>query len=279
MEQPLAIVLDVDGTILDSAHRMSRRTWHALRRCADRGILLYVATARPIRLVLREREVPGDASFLTGRGAFYNGATAMDRELGCCRHWDMPADLVEEVTACLAASAPQAQLAIQAREEYHSYMLPMDEAILGDWGFPPGDRIPWDEARTRPCSKMVAWSRTEGLAEVRRLLALRFADRLNLFLTDSGRWLQITAAEATKAVAISELLALRRIPPSRVLAFGDDLPDVSMFKAFGCSAAMGQAAQAVKEMATFVTATNDEDGVALALERLVRARGEADAMG
>ena len=271
MEQPLAIALDIDGTILDSAGRLSPRTSRALRRCADRGIVLYLATARPARLSLRECRSPAEVGLPSPRGAFYNGASALDRELGFCGDWPLAAPLVTQVTDFLERHAPQAQLAIQAREDYHSYRLGMDEAILSNWGFPPEERIPWEEARLQECSKVVAWSQTDSLAAVHRGLLEHFAGRLNAFLTDSGRWLQVTSEQASKATALCALLALRGLPLERVMCFGDDLPDTSMFREFGFSVAMGQSAPAVKEMACYVTATNDADGVAVALEQLVLA--------
>jgi hydroxymethylpyrimidine pyrophosphatase-like HAD family hydrolase len=54
-----------------------------------------------------------------------------------------------------------------------------------------------------------------------------------------------------------------------VVAFGDAEADIEMFRVAGASVAMGQASSHVKSMATTVTATNDEDGVAVAVERLL----------
>jgi hydroxymethylpyrimidine pyrophosphatase-like HAD family hydrolase len=62
------------------------------------------------------------------------------------------------------------------------------------------------------------------------------------------------------------LLALRGILPERVAVFGDDVPDVGMFGTFGCSIAMVNAPAALKEAATYVTLSNDADGVAFALD-------------
>jgi hydroxymethylpyrimidine pyrophosphatase-like HAD family hydrolase len=53
------------------------------------------------------------------------------------------------------------------------------------------------------------------------------------------------------------------------VAFGDAEADIEMFRVAGASVAMGQSSDHVKSMATVVTATNDEDGVAVAVERLL----------
>ena len=55
-----------------------------------------------------------------------------------------------------------------------------------------------------------------------------------------------------------------------VVAFGDAEADIEMFRVAGASVAMGQASDHVKSMATAVTLVNDDDGVAVAVERLVK---------
>ena len=64
---------------------------------------------------------------------------------------------------------------------------------------------------------------------------------------------------------IEDLLAERGIDPARVAAFGDDTPDVEMLALVGHSFAMGNACDEVKEAARYVTASNDDDGIAVAL--------------
>ncbi len=81
--------------------------------------------------------------------------------------------------------------------------------------------------------------------------------------------LTLTAAGADKGAALSVACADMGLDTSQVVAFGDAEADVEMFRVAGASVAMGQATDHVKSMATAVTASNDEDGVALAVERLL----------
>jgi hydroxymethylpyrimidine pyrophosphatase-like HAD family hydrolase len=52
-----------------------------------------------------------------------------------------------------------------------------------------------------------------------------------------------------------------------VIVFGDDIPDVGMLRTFSHSVAMGNSSNEVKSVAKYVTLSNDEDGIAYALER------------
>ena len=71
------------------------------------------------------------------------------------------------------------------------------------------------------------------------------------------------------------LFALGRrlgLEPARIMACGDSGNDLPMLRRAGVGVAMGNASPAVKAAARFVTDTNDNDGVARALERFVLGR-------
>lgn len=264
-----AIVLDIDGTLLNSQGRVSDANLSALRRCARDGIMLYIATARPRRLVFRPSEVSEDVTFLTEKGAFYNGAYAIDEPLGYTGHWPIPAELVREVIDYLVDVDPDLQIAIQNKEDYHSLRLPMEGIEFASWGFSREELLPFSEALQHDCSKIVAWHETRKLTDVYRYLCDRYNDRISAFLTDTDRWFQLMSSEATKENALLELLALRDIDPEEVMVFGDDTPDEGMFRTFGCSIAMANAKDSLKEIATYITRSNDDDGVAFVLDKLL----------
>jgi hypothetical protein len=77
----------------------------------------------------------------------------------------------------------------------------------------------------------------------------------------------VTNRDATKQRALARLCADFQVPAERVLAIGDSRNDVPMLRWAGLGIAMGNALPEVRQSVRYVTATNDEDGVALALER------------
>jgi hydroxymethylpyrimidine pyrophosphatase-like HAD family hydrolase len=79
---------------------------------------------------------------------------------------------------------------------------------------------------------------------------------------------EVTAAGVNKATALAELAEALGIPASDVVAFGDYPNDIPMLAWAGHGVAVANAHPDVIEIADEVTATNDEDGVALVLERL-----------
>jgi hydroxymethylpyrimidine pyrophosphatase-like HAD family hydrolase len=83
--------------------------------------------------------------------------------------------------------------------------------------------------------------------------------------------LNVTDAKATKSEAIRKLVEPVGIRLNQVVAFGDDGPDLDMLSACGTSVCMANAIPELKALAKFETASNDEDGVAIVLEDMLKA--------
>lgn len=71
----------------------------------------------------------------------------------------------------------------------------------------------------------------------------------------------MTHIDATKGKTLLELLRKERIDPQDVMVFGDNFNDISMFETAGISIAMGNAHSEVKELADYITDTNNQNGV------------------
>lgn len=82
-------------------------------------------------------------------------------------------------------------------------------------------------------------------------------------------YVDVTNHDANKGGVVSTLETLLDIPASNMVTMGDQPNDTLMFKKTGLSIAMGQASDAVKALATHVTASCEEEGFAIGLERYV----------
>ncbi len=82
-------------------------------------------------------------------------------------------------------------------------------------------------------------------------------------------YLDITPPRVDKGVAVAELMRRCGVDPAEVVTIGDMDNDVPMFRRSGFSIAMGNGSAAAKETAQAVTGSNDEDGFAEAVERLI----------
>lgn len=81
-------------------------------------------------------------------------------------------------------------------------------------------------------------------------------------------YIDIQRSEINKGYAISMLMHQLNITADKVAAIGDQQNDISMFSAAGIGIAMGNAPEVVKRQASYVTASNDDEGIVCALEWL-----------
>ena len=87
-------------------------------------------------------------------------------------------------------------------------------------------------------------------------------------LRSKTTYLEILPLESTKGSAAQALLGHYGLEPEQAVAFGDSDVDVDMLQYCGLGVAMGNAPRQVKEAADYVTASNDEEGVYIALNSL-----------
>jgi Cof subfamily protein (haloacid dehalogenase superfamily) len=260
-----AIALDIDGTLLNSQGTISENTLYALQECAKKGILPYIATARPQRLVFRPSEASANADFLKERGAFYNGATAIDKPLDYSKSWVMPAETVSSVVKYLIGEMPDIYIAIQRKDETYSFLKPVNNLDLQGWGITQNELVSFEKASESECSKIVVWHETANMTGMYYGLMDRYEGEVNVFITDTASLIQIISNKASKENALMDLFALRNIPFDEVIVFGDDMPDIGMLGFFSHSVAMGNAPESIKSIAKYVTLSNDEDGILYAL--------------
>jgi Cof subfamily protein (haloacid dehalogenase superfamily) len=86
-------------------------------------------------------------------------------------------------------------------------------------------------------------------------------------------FLDITAPAANKGDGVAAIARAAGVPLSEVAVIGDMANDLPMFSRAGLSIAMGQAPEAVRAAADVVTASNEEDGVAAAIDRILLRAG------
>ena len=120
--------------------------------------------------------------------------------------------------------------------------------------------------------KVMLFARREGgdakglLAEITREVNAKFPD----IRVTASTWnnLELNIDSAHKGRAMERLAQHLGLTLANCMAFGDGMNDLTMVEAAGVGVAMANAVDAVKRVAKVVTASNDEDGVAKALERL-----------
>ena len=130
---------------------------------------------------------------------------------------------------------------------------------------------------------MICGTVAEMAAAEQHLLSTRYAGEIEMHRTEYAERdlsiLDILPLGCNKGVALAKLAAVRGIPREAVMAVGDNWNDLEMLRWAGQPVLMANAAAGLHEEASaagwYLTATNDEDGAALALEEALAQRAAA----
>ena len=268
------IALDLDATLLDSRKKVSQRNLEALERARQMGILMVPVTGRPAQgLPQAVLDLPGLRYAVTSNGATIRD-WAEDRfllekhltpetalaVLDTCRDFDMVREVFREGIGYLT----QADYEI-LRDRYAG--TPMWEYVMGTRQVLPGSLEDFLRADTRPVEELFFLT---GSIQEKEALRERLSDLPEIGFADPfPNDLEVMAGDIDKGEAFLWLLDHLGIDPSETLAMGDGGSDIPLLRAAGIGIAMGNALDYVKEAADDVTASCDEDGVALALEKYI----------
>lgn len=263
--------LDIDGTLLNSAGHLTPRTEEAIRACIAAGCHVVPATGRPWSGLPKEfTSIPGVDWAVTA-----NGATLVDLAAGQVAErswmsredwlfaWDLTAgfDRVMDLFLDGRGYSDEAKL---ARAE--------------EWAAP--GMADYIRRSRRAVEDVHALACRHADIEKANLFFTRPAQRLEAWrlLEESGRFevsssssvgIELNAKGVDKAEGLFALGRRLGIEPAHIMACGDSGNDLPMLRRAGAGVAMGNAAPGVKSAARFVTDSNDNDGVAKALERFV----------
>lgn len=269
-ETPIRLVAtDLDGTLLRSDGAISARTRAVLASLRERGIPLVMVSARPPRSLCQI----GKAIGVEGVAIGCNGALIYDAATETILdHWPLSAEVATRLVGDLRQRLPDAYFAVENGVHYG-----WERGYLAIRGRPPEDERLIADALTLcsvPVSKLLMRHPT---LEADEMLAVgREVAGEDAVATHSGaRLLEISAAGVNKAAALATLCARLNIAPSHVVVAGDMPNDIPMLRWAGHSIAVANAHHEAISAANIQTASNDEDGVALALEALLSRQNDA----
>ncbi len=270
------VALDLDGTLLDSGKRLSEGNRAALARAAARGVHIVPTTGRFFGMMpAAVRELPFVRYAIT-----VNGAQVYDRATDTAlARAEIPLEMAREVMRLLdgydviydcyranwgwMGEAFKAKAADYATDEHYL-------AMIRDF------RRPVPELRAHLAAtaeegdvqKIMLFTRRDGARDATREIAEAVRARFPRLAVTSTTWnnLEINIETANKGAALAQFAAHLGLSRENCMALGDGLNDLSMIRAAGVGVAMANAHPDVRAAATYVSASNDDDGVARALE-------------
>lgn len=256
---------DLDGTLLRTDGTVSDRSVAALRAVAAAGVVTVLVTARPPRWLHDLAHVVGDH----GVAICSNGAYVYDvgaRRVVESHGFEREATLA--LVRDLRAALPGARFL--AERASGPWMEPAYPDPHQDRSMPGVVCRPMDDLDEEPVGKLLAFVEGAEVESFLRLVGEVVGDRGVLAYSGAFGLAEINPPGVTKAVALARWSAARGIAAEEVWAFGDMPNDVPMLAWAGRSFAVANGHPDAIAAASDLCPANDDDGVAVTLEGLVK---------
>ncbi len=266
MSKPLLIALDIDGTVLDWDERLSERVRSAVDRAVCAGHHLVMATGRSLYATLPVLDRLG---LMTGWAVCSNGSVTVRLDPGLTTGYEV----VDTVTfdpapalTLLREYLPTALFLVEGPNAHGTRLVtaPFPEGELSG----PVEVVSFEYLKTVPTTRVVVRSvdhTPEQFMDVVHECGLHGVN----YAVGWTAWLDLAPEGVSKASALEVVRSRLGVDPRNTVAVGDGRNDLEMFGWAARSVAMGQAPPDVRSAAGEVTASVQEDGVAVLLESLV----------
>lgn len=261
------LVLDLDGTLTNSKKEITPRTLQALIDLQARGVKLVLASGRPtygIAPLAEQLEMKRYGGFILS----YNGGEIINWATGELMYKNLLPDSV--LPALYEAAQQDGHTILSYEDEYIVTEKPYNEYVdkevfLNKMKLKLVKNF-LEEIR-RPLPKCLIVGHAEQLARTEARLQRELEGVISVYRSEPF-FLELVPLGIDKARSLSVLLEELGMTREEMVAMGDGFNDQSMIEFAGMGVAMANAQEPVKQAADYVTLSNDEDGVADAIEKL-----------
>ena len=264
------VLADVDGTLVTQSKELTSRAIEAVKQLHQRGVLFAITSGRPprgMRMLVHPLEMRGPM-------AAFNGGVIVMPDMTVVDERAIPADVAPEVINTIAAHG------------LYPWIYSGAEWYVTDPGAPHAAResstvqfqptvVPSYDGLLDRLVKIVGVSDDHDLvAQCEAALQQQFGTHVSA-ARSQPHYVDVTNPTANKGIVVERMSYFYQIPLAQIATLGDQLNDVLMFERSGLSIAMGNASEEVQRQATCVTASNEDEGFAKAIEEFILPRAVA----
>lgn len=265
------IALDLDGTLTNSEKIITPRTFDALMKAQREGVRLVLASGRPtfgIAALANQLQLADYGGYVLS----YNGGRIID----WCEKTVIFSQVVDQkLVPILYDFAEKAQIpivtylseAILASKNEGEYLA--EEARINGMPVVVAQNFVEEAMQIAGGStKFLIPGEPEQLIQLESEMKAALSEQMEVFRS-APFFLELPPKGIDKAQSLQRLLTHLGLERESLMAFGDGFNDLSMIQFAGKGVAMANAVEEVKSIADFVTTSNEEDGIAHALEQLL----------
>lgn len=263
-----ALALDLDGTLTNSNKKLSNINKIAIHKAIERGVKIILASGRPvlgINHIAEELQLPEKGGYILA----YNGGNIID-----CSTQEiiykkiLPDECIKSI--CELASKYNVVALTYYKDEIVSendddeYII--KEALCNSANIKKVNNLV--EFVDYPVAKFLVVGEHKKLLPVQKELLERYPEKIDAFFSEEY-FLEVVPAGVAKSTSLDNLLKILNIDRTELMACGDGMNDIPMLEYAGLSVAMENAYPQVKEYADYITLSNNDDGVAYAIQKFI----------
>lgn len=265
------IALDLDGTLTNSEKIITPRTFDALMKAQREGVRLVLASGRPtfgIAALANQLQLADYGGYVLS----YNGGRIIDwceKSVIFSQVVDQKLvpilyDFAEKAQLPIVTYLPEAILASKNEGEYLA-----EEARINGMPIIVAQNFVEEAMQIAGGStKFLIPGEPEQLIQLESEMKVALSEQMEVFRS-APYFLELPPKGIDKAQSLQRLLTHLGLERESLMAFGDGFNDLSMIQFAGKGVAMANAVEEVKSIADYVTTSNEEDGIAHALEQLL----------
>ena len=270
------IALDIDGTLTNSQKEITPRTFQKLMEFRKKGGKIALASGRPTMGMMPYAEKLKLKEY-GGYMLSFNGGCVID----CMREEILfqnkfPLEYIPEILEIIKDypvainTYENENIIVGGKINQYTEL----EARINKMSI---KQVPdFSEYVQFDINKCLLHGEPEYILELEKILSEKYKNKLGVFKSQPF-FLELVPNGIDKAASIDKLIKRIGIKTKECIACGDGFNDMSMIKYAGLGVAMANAAEPVKNIADFITLSNDEDGIAYLLEQLETASLKAGA--
>jgi Cof subfamily protein (haloacid dehalogenase superfamily) len=261
------VAVDLDGTLLSSRKTITPLTHTAVKAAVAKGIKVVLATARPPRSVRAYYE----ALKLDTPTINYNGALIWDEmRRRPVEHVPLEAAVAKKIIAWGRAIYPELLVSIEILDKWYTDHYGDVPEYMTETAkqFTPDFVGPLDAFLKVPITKLMLIGNPTRIEELEIGITEKFSAIVSQTRSDA-HMLQLMNPTTSKAGALQKIAASLGITADEVMAIGDAPNDVHMLEWAGLAVVPENGWEAAKKVADALVPSNDQDGVAIALQKFV----------
>ena len=265
-----AVLADVDGTLVNRAKVVTPRAIEAIERLHEIGVLFAITSGRPprgMRMLVHPLEMRGPM-------AAFNGGIIVQPDMTIVDERALPADVAPAAIDTIRAHGLYPWIYRGAEWYVTDPDAPHAAHEASTVQFPPTVVPSYDGLLDRVVKIVGVSDDYDKVERCEAVVRQQFGTHVSASRSQPY-YLDVTHPMANKGVVVERLSHYYKIPLEQIATLGDGANDVLMFQRSGLSIAMGNASEEVQRQATCVTASNEDDGFAKAVEQFILPRAVA----